>query len=46
LFAISGWEQEWDRRDIRDLDTVLAEMENDIDDDHLPHKHGHRVGER
>jgi ADP-ribose pyrophosphatase YjhB (NUDIX family) len=46
LFAISGWEQEWDRRDIRDLDTVLAEMENDIDDDHLPHKHGHRVCER
>ncbi|WP_213574423.1 CoA pyrophosphatase [Rhodococcus sp. USK13] len=46
LFAISGWEQEWDRRDIRDLDTVLAEMENDIDDDHLPHKHGHRVVER
>ena len=46
LFAVSGWEQEWDRRDIRDLDTVLAELDNDLDDDHLTHGHGRPAAER
>lgn len=26
LLAVSGWEQDWDHRDVRDLDTVLAEF--------------------
>lgn len=46
LFAVSGWEQEWDRHDIRDLDTVLAELDNDLDDDHLTHGHGRPAAER
>jgi len=30
LFSVSGWEIEWDHRDIRDLDVVLAEMESGV----------------
>ncbi|MBF0661185.1 MULTISPECIES: NUDIX hydrolase [unclassified Rhodococcus (in: high G+C Gram-positive bacteria)] len=30
LFAVSGWEIEWDHHDIRDLDVVLAEMETEV----------------
>lgn len=30
LFAVSGWEIEWDHHDIRDLDVVLAEMEAEV----------------
>lgn len=30
LFAVSGWEIEWDRRDVRDLDVVLAEVETGV----------------
>ncbi|AOW93654.1 coenzyme A pyrophosphatase [Rhodococcus sp. WMMA185] len=29
LIATSGWEQDWDTRDIRDLQTVLAELDVD-----------------
>lgn len=27
LFAVSGWEIEWDHRDVRDFDVALAELE-------------------
>lgn len=30
LFAVSGWELEWDHRDVRDLDVVLAELESGV----------------
>ncbi|MEV0947364.1 CoA pyrophosphatase [Rhodococcus sp. NPDC049939] len=29
LIAISGWEQDWDSHDIRDFDTVVAELDAD-----------------
>ncbi|WP_072690177.1 NUDIX hydrolase [Rhodococcus marinonascens] len=46
LIAISGWEQDWDIRDIRDLDTVQAELDNNLDEVHLTHVHGDRAAER
>ncbi|KSZ56643.1 NUDIX hydrolase [Rhodococcus sp. C26F] len=30
LFAVSGWEIEWDHHDVRDLDVVLAELETGV----------------
>ncbi|QBJ96983.1 CoA pyrophosphatase [Rhodococcus sp. ABRD24] len=52
LLVVSGWELEWDHRDVRDLDVTLAEVEVDVDDTgHRESAHGrgsvHRgVGER
>lgn len=30
LFAVSGWEIEWDHRDVRDFDVALAELETGV----------------
>lgn len=32
LFAVSGWEIAWDHHDVRDLETVLAELDEGLDD--------------
>ncbi|MGC0366422.1 8-oxo-dGTP pyrophosphatase MutT (NUDIX family) [Rhodococcus sp. 27YEA15] len=32
LFAVSGWEIPWDLKDVRDLDTALAEFGEGVDD--------------
>ncbi|MDI9918236.1 CoA pyrophosphatase [Rhodococcus sp. IEGM 1379] len=36
LFAVSGWEIPWDTDDVRDLDTALAEIGEDIEDSAVP----------
>lgn len=36
LFTVSGWEIPWDQHDIRDLDTALAELGEDIEDSAVP----------
>lgn len=36
LFEVSGWEIPWDHHDVRDLDTVLAGLGEDIEDTAVP----------
>ncbi|NMD62594.1 NUDIX hydrolase [Rhodococcus globerulus] len=36
LFEVSGWEIPWDHHDVRDLDTALAELGEDIEDSAVP----------
>lgn len=45
LLTVSGWEQEWDRDDIRDLDAVLAGLDYHLDE-HPRHRHDHPAVER
>ncbi len=34
LISVSGWEIEWDHKDVRDLDVTLAEVEAGVTEVH------------
>lgn len=36
--ALGGWEREWDRDDVRDLDVALSEYQARVDGSHVPEK--------
>lgn len=46
LFAVSGWETEWDHRDVRDLDATLTRVATGMDDNDGTLGHQARKGER
>ncbi|PTR22157.1 ADP-ribose pyrophosphatase YjhB (NUDIX family) [Rhodococcus sp. OK519] len=50
LFAVSGWELEWDHHDIRDLDVTLTRVATGVDENDVTSDFGHRpareMGER
>jgi hypothetical protein len=46
LFAVSGWEIEWDHRDVRDLDATLTRVATGMDDNDGTLGHQARKGER
>lgn len=50
LLAVSGWELEWDHRDVRDLDVTLTRVATGVDENDVTGDFGHhptgRMGER
>nr|WP_235871269.1 CoA pyrophosphatase [Rhodococcus spongiicola] len=43
LLAVSGWEIEWDHRDVRDLDVTLTRVETGVEESELTSDFGHRA---